>query len=122
MRERSSQRRVVTGQDRQSVLQLLNLLLSRPHVELQTADPPKLVREDSLQTGIFLIRAFLNLIGAELLSEIHDRGGPCRNRRSIDLIQIKVETDRGHAPVCPFFVNSLKLGHVSFPGPLLGSF
>ena len=27
MRERSSQRRVVTGQDRQSVLQLLNLRL-----------------------------------------------------------------------------------------------
>ena len=73
VRERSSQRRVVTGQDRQSVLQMVDLLLSRPHVVLQAADPPELVREDSLQTRIFLIRAtFLNLIGAKLLSEIHD--------------------------------------------------
>ena len=108
MRERSSQRRVVTGQDRQSVLQLLNLLLSRPHVIVEAVDPSELIRDNSLQARIFFVSQ-VHFLLAEPLSEVHHRGGSGGYGGPVDFIQVQVEADRADTAIGPFLLNSFKL-------------
>ena len=88
---------------------------------MQAVDPSKLIRHHSLQSRIFLVSG-ANLLLTEPLSEVHHGGGPGGNGRPVDLIQVQVEADRADAAVCPFLLNSLKLGQTSLPGPLLGAF
>ena len=116
-----SQGSVTTGHNCQPALQLLYFLLSGPDVIVQAVDPSKLIRHHSLQPRVFLVSG-ADLLLTEPLSEVHHRGGPGGNGRSVDFIQVQVEADRADTAVCPFLLNSFKLGQTSLPGPLLGGF
>ena len=121
MRDWLPQGSVTTRHDCQPALQLLYFLLFRPDVIVQAVDPSKLIRDNSLQSGVFFVSG-VNFLLAEPLGEIHHGGGSGWYGRAVDIIQVQVEADRADAAIGPLFLNSFKLGQSSLPGPLLGGF
>ena len=107
--------RVAAGHDCQPGLQVLDLPVLVLHHAPQTADLLELVRHDSLEPGVGVPGV---LLVAELLGEVQDAGGPRGDGRAVDLVQVQVEADRVHAPVCPLSLNSLELCQICLPSPL----